>query len=85
MASEGKDPEPRILNQLAAFHDALKAGDRYELANGRWSPEQITRMLELRKQALELTIEAVKAGHNRGTIVETMLSYFNIEPHWPRF
>jgi len=85
MGIEGKEPDSKILRRLATLHEALRRGDRYELDGGKWKPEHIVQMLELRKQALELTIAAVKEGHNRGTVVESMVAYFNIEPNYPMF
>lgn len=83
MTQEDNKEESNILKELAELHEAIRRSDFYSLDNGKWNPDEIVPMLELRKAALEKTLEAVKAGHNRGTIVESMLTLFNINPFYP--
>jgi sugar (pentulose or hexulose) kinase len=82
---EKSHPEERsaILKELAELHKQLSYSRLYNLDGGKWDPAEIAAALELRKTALEKTLEAVKSGHNRGTIVESMLSYFGLNPFYP--
>ncbi|MEK7473516.1 MAG: hypothetical protein AAB668_02200 [Patescibacteria group bacterium] len=78
--SEG---QPAILKELAELHNRINRHRLYDLKEGKWDQVEILNLLELRKTALEKTIEAVKAGHNRGTIVESLLSHFGLNPFYP--
>lgn len=75
--------QPELLQELAELHGRLNHCRLYDLKEGRWNQTEILTLLELRRTALEKTIEAVKAGYNRGTIVETLLHDFGIGPLYP--
>ncbi len=83
MTEKGSEAQPDILKELTGLCQQLNHDRLYTLAQGKWDSEEVVAALELRKTALEKTIEAVKAGHNRGTIVESMLSCFGLDPFYP--
>lgn len=85
MTQEGSNSEHQseLLQELVELHGRLNHCRLYDLKEGRWNQTEILTLLELRRTALEKTIEAVKAGYNRGTIVETLLSDFGLSPFYP--
>jgi hypothetical protein len=77
---------PELLKELTELMNLLLiTKSTYDLNAGKWDPKQVLEFLELRERALAKTIQAVRAGHNRGTVVESLLSFFGIDPYWPNF
>ena len=78
--------DPKLHQELVEiYHQLTNAGRVYDLDQGRWDPKEFLAHLALRKLAIEKITEAVRAGHNRGTIVESLLYCFGLEPHWLTF
>lgn len=85
MTDQQNPDHTKLLEELRELHHKLHHYREYDLNAGKWNPETILALLEIREQAIKKAIEAVKLGYNRQTIVETILLDLGIQPHYPTF
>lgn len=85
MTDQQQPDDAKLLEEMRELHHKLTHYREYDLNEGKWNPETVVALLEIRKLAAEKAIEAVKRGHNRQTIVETILPLLGIHPHYPTF
>lgn len=74
-----------LLEKCSTLHHKMQHYRQFNLENGRWDPQHILALLDIRREAVETAKAAVEAGINRGTVLESLLMDLGINPQYPTF
>ncbi len=78
-------PRPTVLIELAELHSQLAHYVHYGLEMGKVDKDEILPMLELRKNAIDKLMQALREGHGDDITVRSMLQTFNLTAKGPFF
>ncbi len=85
MTDQQQPNNPELVKKLGEIHLKLQHYREFSLDNGKWNPEHVIALVDIREEAVKLVKQAILEGFNRGTVVEMVLADLGINANYSMF